>query len=276
MIKKTFPAQFFSVADTLMCGQVFRYTYDKENDRYELFSLDKHCYLSQSGSVTELECNEGDLAYFEKYFDVERDYGKITERLSAFPELAEAVRFSGGLRILRQDFEETLFSFIISANNNIKRIQNTIERLCRAAGTCMGDYYAFPTSAQLQKLTVNDFKDLGLGYRAEYIYETCRIFPYEKDRLLGYTGDEKIYKKLTSLQGVGPKVANCVMLFGLNRTGAYPVDTWIFKANRTDELNTRAKVQQYYQQRYGIYAGYAQQYIFHYERNGKKQLKNPD
>ena len=268
-MKKSYPAKHFSPKDTLECGQVFRYIYDKKSDKYEVFSTNKHCYLSQKGDETVLECADEDFPYFEEYFDTARDYEAITEKLSAFPELADAVAYSGGLRILRQDLEETLFSFIVSANNNIKRIRVTIERLCRAAGTDMGGYYSFPTAAQLQKLTVNDFKDLGLGYRAEYIYETSRVFPCEKDRLTGYTNDDKIYKKLLSFQGVGPKVANCIMLFGLNRTSAYPVDTWIFKANRTEKLDTRKKVEQYYRNRYGALAGFAQQYIFYYARSNK-------
>lgn len=226
-------------------------------------------FVAGRDDTQSLNVRDEDKDYFMSYFDVDTNYDDITEKLSAFPELSRAVAFSGGLRILRQDFEETVFSFIISANNNIKRIQNTIERLCRAAGTDMGGYYAFPTAKQLQKLTVNDLKDLGLGYRAEYIYETCRVLPGEKQRIMCYNSDEKIYKKLLSLQGVGPKVANCIMLFGLRRTGAYPVDTWIFKANRTEQLNTPKKVERYYRDRYGEYAGFAQQYMFYYARSNK-------
>lgn len=262
-----FPSKHFVIKDTLECGQLFRYT--MAGGGATVYSTDKRCFLSQDGMYTKLECRDEDKDYFMSYFDVDTNYDDITEKLSAFPELSRAVVFSGGLRILRQDFEETVFSFIISANNNIKRIQNTIERLCRAAGTDMGGYYAFPTAKQLQKLTVNDLKDLGLGYRAEYIYETCRVLPGEKQRIMCYNSDEKIYKKLLSLQGVGPKVANCIMLFGLRRTGAYPVDTWIFKANRTEQLNTPKKVERYYRDRYGEYAGFAQQYTFYYARSNK-------
>lgn len=156
-----FPSKHFVIKDTLECGQLFRYT--MAGGGATVYSTDKRCFLSQDGMYTKLECRDEDKDYFMSYFDVDTNYDDITEKLSAFPELSRAVAFSGGLRILRQDFEETVFSFIISANNNIKRIQNTIERLCRAAGTDMGGYYAFPTAKQLQKLTVNDLKDLGLG-----------------------------------------------------------------------------------------------------------------
>lgn len=270
LVEKNYPSKRFSPKDTLTCGQVFRYTYDEKDNSYCVFSRDKRCFLSQNGNVTTLKCEEVDLSYFENYFDLGRNYDEVVDSLSAFPELKDAAAFSGALRILRQDFEETVFSFIISANNNIKRIQSIIEKLCRAVGDDKGDYFAFPTAQQLQRLSVSDMKEMGLGYRAEYIYDACRAFPLVKEKILALNDDEEIYGALTEIKGVGPKVAGCIMLFGLSRTAAYPVDTWIFKACKTDELDTPKKVQAYYSARYGKYAGFAQQYIFHYNRNGKK------
>lgn len=270
LVEKNYPSKRFSPKDTLTCGQVFRYTFDNNQNTYCVFSRDKRCFLSQNGDVTTLKCEDGDLKYFENYFDLSRDYDKVVETLSVFPELKEAAAYSGALRILRQDFDETVFSFIISANNNIKRIQSIIEKLCRAVGENKGDYFAFPTAEQLQSLSIGDMKAMGLGYRAEYIYDACRAFPSAKESILALNDDEQIYKSLTGIKGVGPKVAGCIMLFGLSRTAAYPVDTWIFKSCKTAELDTPKKVQAYYSARYGEYAGFAQQYIFHYNRNGKK------
>ena len=270
LVEKNYSSKRFSPKDTLTCGQVFRYTFDENANSYCVFSRDKRCFLSQSGSVTKLKCEEDDLPYFENYFDLSRNYDEVVEALSVFPELKDAAAFSGSLRILRQGFEETGFLFIISANNNIKRIQSIIEKLCRAVGDDKGDYSAFPTAMQLQSLSINNMKEMGLGYRAEYIYDACRAFPIVKEKILTLNDDEDIYNALTGIKGVGPKVAGCIMLFGLNRTAAYPVDTWIFKSCKTDELDTPKKVQAYYSARYGEYAGFAQQYIFHYNRNGKK------
>lgn len=267
MITKLYSSEYFSAKDTLTCGQVFRFIETGENE-YRVISGRKACTLSDTKDGVLLSCDERDLAYFENYFDIGRDYGDIVRKLSAFPELSESVSVCKGVHILKQDFEETVFSFIVSANNNIKRIQAIIEKICAACGENMGEYYSFPAAESIQSLSIADLKAMGLGYRAEYIYDTARMFPLVRDSFT--PNSEDVYKKLTALKGVGPKVANCIMLFGMNITDSYPVDTWIFKANKTEELDTPAKVCKYYTDRYGSYAGFAQQYIFHYERNYKK------
>lgn len=267
MQKIVFSSEYFSVKDTLTCGQVFRYKL-LDSGAYEVCSLDKRCVLTQGEGVVEMLTD--DAEYFKRYFDLDRDYSLITGTLSGFDELKECVSYGKGIRILRQDFDEALFSFIVSANNNIKRIQGIIERLCSAVGDDMGEYFAFPTAEQLQKLSVADLKGMGLGYRAEYIYETARAIGEARADILSAETDQVVMKRLLALKGVGPKVANCIMLFGLGRTASYPVDTWIFKQGRTDTLDTPQKVERYYQQRYGELAGFAQQYVFHFARNGKE------
>jgi len=258
-----FSNQYFSVRDTLTCGQVFRFR-ELGDGEYELFSRDKRCVLSEKEGEVRILSDHPD--YFWQYFDLDRDYGEIVNELSVFPELSECVEYGKGIRILRQDFDETLFSFIVSANNNIKRIQAIIERLCAAVGTKINDYNAFPTAKQLQTLSVEELRAIGLGYRAEYIYSTAREIGARREAILSAGSDEELTARLLALKGVGPKVANCIMLFGLNRTAAYPVDTWIFKQGKTAELDTPKKVQAFYQARYGSLAGFAQQYIFHYAR----------
>ncbi len=256
--------EYFSVEDTLTCGQVFRYK-KLADDAWEVYSLDKRCVLKTLHDG--VECETDDEQYFKDYFDLSFDYGKVVKKLQTFSELAVPIEFGKGIRILRQDIYETIISFIISANNNIKRIQGIIEKLCARYGSEMSGYYAFPTLAQLKTATVAELKELGLGYRAEYIYETARVLDGALQSLTTVTCDESARKVLLSLKGIGSKVADCIMLFGLRRFSSYPVDTWIFKANQTDELNTPQKVREFYSRRYGEYAGLAQQYIFHYTRN---------
>ncbi len=258
----TVKSKYFSVFQTLTCGQVFRYK-QISKDEFQIISRDKICFLSQKDDNVTLKTEH--LEYFKKYFDLDRDYGNIVDTLMSFDELKVPVEFGKGIRILKQDFYETVISFIISANNNIKRIQKIIETLCEKAGDKMDGFYAFPTAEQLQKFSIEDFKIMGLGYRAPYLYETCRIIDEVTDDIIS-SKTEWAQKKLLSLKGIGPKVANCILLFGLSRTDSYPVDTWIFKANRTDELNTEKKVCDYYSKRYGKYAGFAQQYIFFHAR----------
>ena len=263
----TVSSQYFSIFQSITCGQVFRYKQLSENE-FQIISRDKICYLSQNGDSVTLKSKHID--YFVEYFDLSRDYEKITKTLSGFSELEKPVEFGKGIRIFRQDFYETVISFIISANNNIKRIQKIIETLCEKVGDKKDGYYAFPTAKQLQSLSVEDFKKMGLGYRAPYLYETCRVIDEVAPKILAQQTNEAT-KSLLALKGVGPKVANCILLFGMNRTNSYPVDTWIFKANRTEELNTEKKVYEYYSARYGEYAGFAQQYIFFYARSNAQR-----
>ncbi len=262
-MKKVITSDNFSVSATLECGQVFRYAKLDEN-AYVVYSLDKKCVLRQL-SPTRVELESDDIDYFTRYFDLGTDYGEITGYLSRFDELKEAVNAGKGIRILRQDFYETVMSFIISANNNIKRIQGIIERLCAKCGSRVGDYYAFPAAKRLQTLSVGDFFALGLGYRAPYMYDTCRVIDDLAAKINGMTAAERD-KALLSLKGVGPKVRDCITLFALHDASAYPVDTWIFKSCRTQALDTPAKVREYYSARYAPYAGYAQQYIFYAAR----------
>lgn len=254
---------YFSIEQTLKCGQVFRYKQISEKE-FQIISRDKICYLSQKDDHVCLKTEH--LDYFYEYFDLGRDYSEIVNRLGVFEELKAPIEYGKGIRILKQDFYETVISFIISANNNIKRIQKIIETLCEKAGDKKDGYYAFPTASQLQRFSIDDFREMGLGYRAPYLYETCRVIDGLKDDIL-ISDSALALKKLLAIKGVGPKVANCILLFGMGRTDSYPVDTWIFKANRTEELNTEKKVFDYYSKRYGEFAGFAQQYIFFHARS---------
>ncbi len=264
MEKILYSGEYFSPKDTLECGQIFRY---KTSERgYFVFAADKRAevYSQDGNTVIETEYPQ----YFANFFDLERDYSEIVKSLQAFPEVANAAVFGKGIRILNQELFENTVSFIISANNNIKRIQTIIERLCFAAGENKGDYYAFPSREAMLKLSRDDFADMGMGYRADYMYSAVRTFPeVEKDIILAKSGEEA-RKYLMQIKGVGEKVANCISLFALRHTRSYPVDTWIFKANSTPRLNTPQKVQRYFLERYGELAGYAQQYVFYAMRKG--------
>lgn len=258
-------AEYFSLADTLECGQVFRFFAD--GDGYSVFSSDKHCFARQNGD--ELEIDTDDPDYFARYFALGEDYAGMFARLRAFPELSDAAEASKGVRLLRQDPFEMVISFIISANNNIPRIKGIIGRICEAAGEKKPWGYAFPTRDALMALSVEDFARLGAGYRAPYLFEAARTVTPEfiTNVLASDTG--AAMKKLLSVKGVGPKVADCIMLFGLGRGDTFPVDVWMEHALATDELNTAKAIREHYLARYGELAGLAQQYIYHYNRNVK-------
>lgn len=252
-----------SLADTLECGQVFRYrAYGKG---YEVFSLDKRAYAYDDGDCIKIE--SADTEYFGHYFDLYRDYRAVRASLSEFSELGTAMECGKGIRLLRQDPFEMMISFIVSANNNIPRIKKIIEAICDMAGKNMGEYRAFPTRDELLGMTEADFAACGAGYRAPYLAAAVRTASEEFIRELAPLPTEEVRKRLLSVSGIGPKVADCILLFGLARWDTFPVDTWMIKALKESDSDTGKKIRARYLEKYGRFAGLAQQYIFHWKRN---------
>ena len=272
-------AENFEAKHILECGQVFRYVKNGEGD-YTVFSKDRKARIVGADGDFIIDCfNKTDAPYFYNYFDLDTDYGKIRDKIlltaseNAFEsEFINKVLGEGkGIRILKQDRIETILSFIISANNNIKRIQGIIERLCVAAGEDMGGYYAFPSVPALAKLTKKFYNDIGAGYRDDYLYQTVKSLNegFDLDAVdRAETPDAE--KLIAGLMGVGPKVANCILLFGFAKTDTFPVDTWInktFNGFYGGNLNRR-EIQSRFIKRYGKLSGYVQQYIFYAAREG--------
>ncbi len=258
-------SQYFDVEKTLDCGQLFRFK-KVSTVCFEVTASDKFCRIETGAEETVIHTDSPD--FFFNYFDLGTDYGDIFNKLSIFPELESALVCGRGIRILNQDPFETIVSFIISANNNIPRIKGIIERLCSAFGEKKDDYNAFVSKERFKNMTVSDFSILRAGFREGYLYADKDIITNESylERIKTCSAADA-EKELLSLKGVGPKVASCIMLFALKQTGSFPVDTWIFKANRTEELDTPEKVRRFFMQRYGALAGYAQQFIFYSKRN---------
>ena len=256
----------FNAKQILDCGQIFRYTID-ENVAV-VHSKDK-----QAKIITEKEkitISTQDVDYFENFFDLKTDYSAIKNQLKKDEFLTKAVEYGKGIRILNNDTYEMIVSFIISANNNIKRIKKSIEWLCEKFGDNKSDYFAFPTLEQLKTATVEDFRSAGLGYRAEQMAQTIQKLTEQDIINLKTKSQEEQFKFLVSLKGIGEKVANCIMLFGLGAKNVFPVDTWINKVyNRlTNSVETdRKKITKELSSRYGELSGYAQQYFFYYFRD---------
>lgn len=263
---KIFDKNDFNPEHILECGQIF--SYEKIDNYYVVYSKDKAAKIveNEDGYVIETD----DPKYFEVFFDLKTDYSKIKTYLKKFDILKEPIKFGSGIRILRQDLFETLISFIVSANNNIKRIQLIINRIRQKFGTCLGEYYAFPTREHLLKATEEDFLQMGAGYRAKYLYKVLRQIDEDVLREWQRMPTMQLRQKLISLAGVGPKVADCILLFGFSRGDVFPVDTWIEKMYRKfytkDEQITREKIRHNLTQEFGELSGYAQQYLFYFMR----------
>lgn len=268
----------FDLKNTFLNGQCFRF--DPYKGGYLGIALGKVIYLQKDGDNFLIDgVTKGEFdTLFSDYFDLKRDYKKITDSFKKEENLLKALEYGKGMRILRQDPWETLISFIISQNNNIGRIKSIISRLSTKYGTPIvydeTVFYLFPTPNQLKEVTEQDYKNLGLGYRAKYLEKTVKDVldgkvDFENLKKIGYF---KAKEQLLTLNGVGPKVADCILLFGLNYLDAFPVDTWIKKVMERLYLKksaTNKEIWDYAQSAFGEYAGLAQQFLFYYGRENK-------
>lgn len=256
------------IVKTFECGQCFRWNSD-ENGVYTGIAMGFPARVwAEEGSV--YIRSSASEAFWREYFDLERDYAAAS-RFQGGEYLDECVRYGMGIRILRQEPWEALCSFIISQCNNITRIKGIVERLCALWGDEIyfeGErFHAFPPAERIAMLEVEELAPLRCGYRAPYIISAARTVSRGDiclEELIDCDG-AAAKKALLSLEGVGDKVANCVVLFGLRHMEAFPIDVWIRRALKEhfppdfdpDTL--------------GQYAGLAQQYIFYYARNNVRR-----
>lgn len=215
--------------------------------------------------------------FFYWYFDLDKDYDLILKELSEHDEiLKKAVEKYRGMRLLNQEPFECMISFIISQNNNIKRIQMLVERLCQAYGEKI-EYrgfssWTFPEIEDLKKISTEELKRLGLGYRAEYIKDAIAKLDEGKidfESLESLSSDEA-RKILKTVKGIGDKVANCILLYSLQKYDVFPVDVWVKRALREYYGIENIKQLRQFIKSFGELAGYAQLFLFHYIRNSNK------
>ncbi|MBQ7653198.1 MAG: DNA-3-methyladenine glycosylase 2 [Clostridia bacterium] len=257
--------EYFDIRSTLYCGQVFRFKED--NGIFKVYSKDK-CATITEGVNTEII---GDVDYFYDYFDLSTDYKTQAESIIDKPLIRQGLVKGKGIHILKQDPYETLISFIISANNHIPRIKGIIERLCTALGENKGDYYAFPTPEAMASQSVEFYKNLGAGYRDVYLLDAAtKVANKEFDVYSPYSLDTpSAAKELMKIKGVGPKVADCILLFAYGKQDVFPVDTWIKKVYKelTGKEDDQKTIRNYLLSVYGDLSGIAQQYLFYGVRN---------
>lgn len=257
-----------NAAATLDCGQAFRWTVS-EDGTCEGFACGKKLKIKSEGNKTVFfDTTEQDfLNIWVDYFDLNRDYDEIISKISKNEVIAKAVSFSRGIRILKQEPWETLCSFIISQNNNIPRIKGIISRLCESFGEESCGYYTFPTAERLAALNIEDLAPLRCGFRARYILDAARKVSSGEVNLenLIDTDTDLARSELMKICGVGTKVADCTLLFGLGHINALPKDVWI---KRALEVLFGGVLPNYCEP----YAGIVQQYIFQYARLTKLEI----
>lgn len=253
----------FNLKNTLECGQCFRWN-ENGDGSYSGIVKGKYARIyDQNDHILIENCTEQDfLKIWKDYFDLDNDYQNIRSEISEkYPSLQCAVDSIDGIRILKQEPWEALCSFIISQNNNIPRIKGIVARLCENFGEEFSDGYRFPSANVIAALSVDDLAPLRAGFRARYIIDAAQKVSSGAVYLEHmYTAPiNECRKELMTITGVGAKVAECTLLYGLHRLEAFPIDVWMKKAlssffSEIDIANL------------GPYAGIAQQYIFHYSR----------
>lgn len=274
----------FELKDIFECGQCFRWNPNEDESYTGVFGNNViNVSKKENGDVLFEGVCEGNIQTIcEKYFDIKRDYEKIKETLSQEDEnLAESIKCGKGIRILNQDLWETIISFIISANNNIPRIKGIIERISKKYGKEIkfrgNSYYTFPTIENLNKASIKDLRDLGLGFRDKYIYNTTKLIIKKQINIEELKEKEttiEMRNELLKLSGVGPKVANCILLFSdLKRMDVFPIDVWVRRVmnelyiHNPDEAKVSKKqIEKIAENKFGELRGVAQQYLFYWKR----------
>ena len=273
----------FELKDIFDCGQCFRWNIEEDGSYTGVFGNNVLNVKKENDVVTFEGIFEGDIKKtVEYYFDLKRDYTQIKNKLSKIDDnMKTSIEYGKGIRLLNQDLWETIISFIISANNNIPRIKGIIERLSKKYGKEIEykgkKYYTFPTAEELKNVSVKEYRELGLGFRDIRLYETTKMILEGKvdlEKLRKNPNTIEVREQLLTLSGVGPKVADCILLFSdLKRFEVFPIDVWVRRVmndlyiKQDDEKKVSKKqIEKLAEEKFGNLAGLAQQYLFYWRR----------
>ena len=260
------------------CGQCFRWKLEEDGSytgvvKGKILNVDMKDNKIYLNNTTLEDFN----AIWYNYFDLGRDYTHIKKELKNMDEyLDKACDFGWGIRILQQDGWEMLISFIISSNNRIPMIQRAIDNLSREYGQYIGnykgkDYYSFPTPQELSKASQEEIRACQTGFRDKYIKSTCDNVTSNNEDVCEYTNlsTDECIKALLEFNGVGPKVADCIALFGMKKYDTFPVDVWVKRVMQefyvADDMSL-PKIRKFAIDKFGDLSGFAQQYLFYYAR----------
>ena len=267
----------FDLKSTITCGQIFRFI---ENDGYFVIVIkDRVISLKEDGDYIIIESNnENNLEnIINDYFDLKRDYDSIEKNIiNSDKKIKDALVFSRGLKMIHQDPFETLIAYIISQNNRVPSIANSLNLISKNYGKKINfkgqDYYLFPDFDSLKGLSINDFRNCKVGFRDKYLYEIIRDIENKKLDLdkISYMSSADALNYLISFKGIGNKVASCILLFAYQKFDVYPIDTWVKKFMKEDYgIEGESNIKKFTFNTYKEYSGLAIQYMFNYKRNKK-------
>ncbi|MBQ2836362.1 MAG: 8-oxoguanine DNA glycosylase [Clostridia bacterium] len=273
----------FELADIFDCGQCFRWNKQADGSYTGVFKGNV-MNVRKVGDTAIFKgiCNGNIKEIVEDYFDLNRNYEEIKEQLSRIDNhMKISIDYGQGIRILNQDLWEMIISYIISANNNIPRIKGIIDRISKNYGNEIqwnGEKcYTFPTPEQLKNVKTEDYRKLGAGFRDVRLYETVHMVLDKKvdlEQMQNNPNTLDVREQLLTLSGVGPKVADCILLFStLKRFEVFPIDVWVRRVmnelyikNEDETKVNKKELEKLAQEKFGNLAGIAQQYLFYWKR----------
>ena len=274
--------EYFNLKYTLECGQCFRWRKIEENEYIGVIK-DRVVKIKQIENKIYVRSNNMDNIekIIKEYFDLNTDYEFIEKRISKIDEnVNKAVRNTSGIRILNQDFFETLMSYIISANNNIPRISRSVNLISEKYGKKIifenEEYFLFPTAEELKQVTEDEFKKCGVGFRARYLKHAVEDVLNGKIDIKNIDNitTEALKKKLLTIMGVGPKVADCILLFSCKRGEVFPIDVWVERVmtnlyfKEYGRAMKKKEILEYADKHFKKDAGIVQQHLFYNVREG--------
>jgi len=259
----------FSLKDTLESGQFFRFT--KINDKYIVQTSQKIFSVEQKGNIL---IYEGvDESFLNHFFRLNDDLESILKEIDKDPIIHNAILEYKGLRLIRQDPWECLFSFLCSSAKRISHIRSIIELICKAYGekiifkNFIG--YGFPEPCHIKNFS--RLESIGVGFRKDFLIKACNNLNRERLIYLKNLSYKDARKELIRISGVGKKIADCVLLYSLDFNEAFPIDTWIKKGIQKTYFNgqklSEKEVESFVSNHFGSYAGYAQLYLYYFWRN---------
>ena len=274
----------FKLVDIFECGQCFRWNIQEDGSYVGVIKNAVIKVKEENSSIifTGTVRNGNFKEIINNYFDLNTNYSEYKQKLRKIDNyMKESIEFGDGIRILNQDLWECIISFIISANNNIPRIKKIIEKLSLNYGEKIEFdgkiYYTFPTPESLSNATVDDLRNMGLGFRDKRIFNTTKMILDKKvnlEELKKLDNTNSMREELLRLDGVGPKVADCILLFSLKRLDVFPVDVWVRRVinelyihNENEEKVNKNEIQALAREKFLGLSGIAQQYLFYYRKN---------
>jgi N-glycosylase/DNA lyase len=288
----------FELKHIFDCGQCFRW-HEEEDGSFIGVAFGRVIQIEKRGSdVMIYNASEEDFYnLWENYFDLKRDYEAIKEELSKDDLLKQSVEFGHGIRLLQQEPFEITLSFIISANNRIPMIKRAIENMSKRWGEPLQykgrTFYSFPKVEVLYEISMEELEACGMGFRNKYIADTvAKIYEckhkanslelensecnkYDLDRIKSLD-DDNCHNEMQNFNGIGPKVADCIMLFSMQKYSAFPVDVWVKRAMQHFYLApdvSLKKIRDFGRNKFGELSGFAQQYLFYYARENNIKVE---